>query len=634
MFERLYSLLSGNRRPVTVLFYSAVAASSYWLAFVLRFDFTLPPEYSATFAVTLPLFVVIRLAFVGVFRLSTGRWRFISTQDVVLLVLAGASGTVIFLLGSRILPLSPTVPRSVILIEGVLNVYMTAGAWMGYRVLFEWFRLRRMQNGSTKRVLIVGAGEAGNLLAREMLRFPTGYRPVGFADDDVTKRGVRIHGVEVLGTIQDVPRLAKARRAHEIIVAVPRAKPSELRTIVAQCEASDLPFRVLPGIAEVLMGDVTLKHLRKIEVGDLLGRDPVRLDLPEVTEDIFGRSVLITGAAGSIGSELAEQIAHYSPSLLILLDQAETDLYYLELNLRNRFDQLPVVAVVGDIVDAGAMEQLFRRYRPQRVFHAAAYKHVPLMEQNPREALRNNVFGTWRVAGAAGRHGTEKFVLVSTDKAAHPVSIMGATKWIAEQIVLQLQKRFPSTLFTAVRFGNVLGSKGSVIPVFRRQIDAGQPLTVTHPDVTRYFMTISEAVQLVLQASLLPDLRGHVAMLEMGDPVRIVDLAKNMLRLSGRSHQNGTGVVFTGLRPGEKLHEQLVGRDERTESTSIPKVKRVIREGNAVADIGGYMAHWERLCDECEDAVAVAELLELIPAGPSSAMVDRDQVESVVGSRA
>jgi FlaA1/EpsC-like NDP-sugar epimerase len=360
-------------------------------------------------------------------------------------------------------------------------------------------------------------------------------------DDDPGMWGSQVQRLEVIGSTRDLPRIAEECEAQEIVIAVPSAQPQRLRKIVERCEETGLPFKVLPGMAELLEGQATVTQLREVRIEDLLGRPPVTLELPELAEDLAGEPVLITGAAGSIGSELARQVALHHPGKLILLDQAETELYYLELELRERHPELELYPVIGDIVDAEAIESLFERFAPSRVYHAAAYKHVPMMEANAREAVRNNVVGTWRVADAAGRHGAARFVLVSTDKAVRPANVMGATKRVAEMIVTELQDEHDETTYSAVRFGNVLGSNGSVIPIFRRQLEAGKPLTVTHPDATRYFMTIPEAVQLILQASLLPAIRGQIAMLEMGEPVRIADLAKNLLKLSGADGVNGNG---------------------------------------------------------------------------------------------
>lgn len=613
MLEDIYRILHAHRRIVAMVAYGGVAALAYLLAFLLRFEFRWVPDHYRVFFATLPVLLAIRLAFVKLLKLNTGRWRFVGTRDVLHLAIATTLGSITFFAVSRLPFWLRVVPRSVILIDWILCIYLTAGVWITYRTLFELIRHRRSGfNRRAKRVLIVGAGEAGSRLCRELSRFPTGYRPVGFVDDDPTKWGTRIHGLEVLGPTAELERIAREARVAEIIIAVPSAGPSELRRIVGQCEAAALPFKVLPGIEEVLSGRVRVDHLRELRIEDLLGREPIRLELPELAADLDGRSVLITGAAGSIGSELARQVALHRPRTLVLFDQAETSLFFLELDLRDRFPDLHIVPVVGDVVDDVAIERVFEAYRPDRVFHAAAYKHVPLMEANVREAVRNNVIGTWCVASAAGVHGAEKFVLVSTDKAVRPVSVMGATKRLAEMVVLDLQERYPSTAYAAVRFGNVLGSNGSVIPIFKRQLEAGKPLTVTHPEATRYFMTIPEAVQLILLASLLPDIRGHVAMLEMGEPIRILDLAKNLLRLSGMAARNGQNVVFTGLRPGERLHEELVAPDEQTIPTSIPKV-RLIESRNGISQGIQSIAVLKSALQDGSDEQLLKVLCDLFP---------------------
>jgi FlaA1/EpsC-like NDP-sugar epimerase len=431
---------------------------------------------------------------------------------------------------------------------------------------------------------------------------------VGFVDDEPMKWGDRIQGMEIIGASVDLPKIAEAVCADELILAVPSAEPEALRRLVTICESTDLPFKVLPGIREVLDGKVALNQLRELRIEDLLGREPIELELPELARDLNGRCVLITGAAGSIGAELVRQVALNGPERLVIFDQAETPLFFLEMELRREHSGLDVVPIVGDVADVMAVRRVFTEYRPDRVFHAAAYKHVTLMEVNPQQAILNNVIGTHIVAREAGAHRCEKFVLLSTDKAVRPISVMGATKRLAELVVLGLADVYPATAFGAVRFGNVLGSAGSVIPIFQQQIERNEALTVTHPDVTRYFMTIPEAVQLILQASLLGELRGHIAMLEMGEPVRILDLARNMLRLAGRLSTNGDSFVFTGLRPGEKLHEELAAPTEESTLTAVPKV-RIIRSGNersfpvlTVAD------RWGQMLDSGEGDTAIAEL--------------------------
>lgn len=613
-WQRCYRWLSRHRRSVALATYAAVAAVSYLLALLFRFDLTWPEPYGHRFLLTLPAVVVTRAGCAWAFRLAALRWRFVGTRDVLRLILAVAAGTAALstVMGLGIVPRMPT---SVLGIEALLTSYLTAGVWVAYRAGFERMRRHRLGDGGPeRRVLIIGAGEAGNLLAHEMNRFPTGYRPIGFVDDDPVKWGSSVQGVRVLGGSRDLAVIAGAAHAEEVILAVPSAQPLDVRRLVTLCEALDKPFKILPGITEVLAGDVRLTQLREVRIEDLLGRKPIQLELPELAADLEGQAVLITGAAGSIGSELARQVALHQPRRLVLLDQAETELFYLELELTERHPDLTIAPVVGDVVRTATVEYVFRQYAPSRVFHAAAYKHVPMMEVNAAEALRNNVIGTWRVASAAGRHGTERFVLVSTDKAVRPSSVMGATKRLAELATLDLQRRHPETAFAAVRFGNVLGSNGSVIPIFMRQLEEGRPLTVTHADATRYFMTIPEAVQLILQASLLPELRGHIAMLEMGDPVRIVDLARNLIRMSRPRRTEGEQIIYTGLRPGEKLHEELIAPDEDTMDTLIPKVRLVVPGPNNGVDIRSSIELWERADADGEREAMLDLLLELFPA--------------------
>jgi FlaA1/EpsC-like NDP-sugar epimerase len=388
----------------------------------------------------------------------------------------------------------------------------------------------------------------------------------------------------------------------EVAIAIPSAQPTQLRRIVTALEGSRVPVKVMPGITQSLGGERTPDQLRTLRIEDLLGREPVTLALPELARDLEGTTVLVTGAAGSIGSELARQVAANHPARLVLLDQAESPLYWIDLELGSSTRRCSIDAVVADILDAERMDQVFATTTPDRVYHAAAYKHVPLMEENPREALRNNVLGTWEVAKRAGAFGTGRFVLISTDKAADPASVMGATKRAAEEVVQELQARYPATHYTAVRFGNVLGSNGSVLPLFQKQVEAGGPITITHPEVTRYFMMIPEAVQLVLQAGLLPEARGCIAMLDMGEPVKIVDLARNLVRLAGMRPELDIQFRYVGLRPGEKLHEELVGEGEETSPTNLEGVRIVhvppgggtqeLRELLSVARNGAMEEDW------------------------------------------
>lgn len=558
-----------HRRIVASAVYAGISTAALSLAYLARFEFDSRAVLNWDFGQALVLLVVIRLGINYLFRLGVTRWRFAGTRDFVRLLAATTVGSALFLALTWSVGALDSVPRSVVLLEWVFSAYMTGGVWVLYRLAYEFSRVR--QAVDRRRVLVVGAGEAAQLLVAQMLR-SAGFLPVGIVDDDTFKWGARIHGVEVVGGTIDVGAIARELKAQEIVIGIPSASADELRQIVEHCESADLPLKILPGMDDVLDGNASLSQLRGLELEDLLGRDPIRLELPELAEDVRGQTVLVTGAAGSIGSELARQIAINGPRCLILYDQAETPLYYLELELRALAPQVQLVPLVASVTDTDAVCGAFERYRPEKVFHAAAYKHVPLMEHNRRSAVVTNVLGTYLVARCAATNDAESFVLVSTDKAVRPSSIMGATKQLAERVVLQMQEEYPRTSFAAVRFGNVLGSSGSVIPLFKKQLENGEPLTLTDEDVTRYFMTIPEAVQLILKASLLDSLPGHVAMLDMGEPVKIVDLARNLLRLSGQPFRLGENVIVTGLRPGEKMHEELSAPEETVHDTEAERV--------------------------------------------------------------
>ena len=628
--EAMYRWISERRQVLAYSIYAAITALGYAVAFLVRFEFHWPAAHVATFLLTLPVLLGARLLSHALFSLSTGRWRYVGVSDLLRLLGSSATGTALFFVILRFAKPIPPVPRSIILIECLLAVYLTGGLWFAYRMIFQTRRRWTLgTNGSIKRVLIIGAGESGSRLAHEMVTFAAGYNPIGFIDDDPLKWGTRVQGVPVLGGTADLGSVTTKYYPQELIIALPSLDPSGMRRIVTLCEPTGISFRVLPGIAEVLEGKIKLNQLRDVRLEDLLGRDPVELSLPELADDFKDCTVLITGAAGSIGSELARQVARHGPARLILLDQAESPLFFLELELRKKFPEVDLRPVVGDILDQQLLESLFGNERIHRTFHAAAYKHVPLMESNVREAVRNNVLGTHHMAEAAGRHGCERFVLISTDKAVRPANVMGATKSVAELMVLAAQRDFPRTEYMAVRFGNVLGSQGSVIPVFRQQMDAGEPLTVTHPEVTRFFMTIPEASQLVLQASLLPEGKGRIAMLDMGEPIKILDLARNLIRLSGEYRDPDSRIRYVGLRPGEKLHEELVAPKEHVTPTRIPKVNLVLRaHEDGLKDLTPWIDRWrlsvgdpqlrealDGVWEWCGRPVSVAEKLPALSTG-------------------
>jgi FlaA1/EpsC-like NDP-sugar epimerase len=441
-----------------------------------------------------------------------------------------------------------------------------------------------MRMGSERRVLIVGAGSAGRMIAREIREnVALGMIEVGFIDDDPRKVGTRIEGLRVLGNHDRIEEICRNYEVDEIIIAIPSALPSHIRHIVEHCRGVSARFRILPGVGELIGGTLSVKALRDVDLEDLLGRDPVTLDTELLRRDITGHVVMVTGAAGSIGSELCRQVAGLAPAKLVMFEIAETPLFELEHDMRTKFPRVPLVSVIGDIRDRKRVEAVFAAHEPTLVYHAAAYKHVPVMEVHPAEAVKTNVLGTRILAEIAARHGVQRFVLVSTDKAVRPTNVMGATKRVAELVVQNMNGNGHDTVFVAVRFGNVLDSSGSVIPIFRKQLETTGKLTVTHPEASRYFMLIPEAAGLILQAGSMGQ-GSEVFVLDMGEPVKIVDLAKNIIRLSGKELGVNAEIAYTGLRPGEKLHEELVVEGEDVIRTSHPKVMKMIGDAELPKD--------------------------------------------------
>ena len=574
----------GSRRPIVIAIYVVLIGLAYLLAFQLRFDFTVPADEWRRAVVTLPVLLLLQLGALTAFRVHAGSWRHAGVHDLLALTAAAGAGAAAFAMALLALGFLPGIPRSVLLLNTLLFVLLAGGARLGVRCVHEGRFARRSPR--ERRTLVIGAGEAAERFLRESTH--AGRREVhvvGCLDDNRRIQGLSIHGVPVLGPIDRVGEIAARQRAELLIIAIPSASGEQMRHIVGLCERAGVQFKVLPSRRELLEGRAEIGQLRDIELEDLLGRAPVHLDLRRVQRDLAGETILVTGAAGSIGSELARQIAGLRPARLILFEQAETPLYFLDLELAKSHPALEVIAAVGDITDAERLDEIFRRYAPAYVFHAAAYKHVPMMESNPAEAVRNNVLGTLQTAECAARHGVRKFVLISTDKAVNPSSVMGTTKRLAELVVLGWPSLVGSgTDFRAVRFGNVLGSDGSVIPLFRRQLATGGPLTVTHRDVRRYFMTIPEAVALVLQAAALPEASCRIAMLDMGEPVRILDLAEQLVKLSGLTPYRDIDIVFTGLRPGEKLDEELTSLLEASTPTEAEKI-RVVQTGGVAGSV-------------------------------------------------
>jgi len=538
---------------------------SYWI----RYNIGEFPEHLLERAVhLLPLVLLIQGSAFVYFGLYRGVWRFASLPDLSRIVRAVVVSTALLAVAIFLLIRLEYVPRSVFIIDAVLLIILLGSPRLFYRFLKDH---SVGSKGLRDKVLVVGAGAAGEGLVRDLLRMrPLVYTPVAFVDDDPAKHGREIHGIRVVGSCNDLAEVVEQWDVDLIMLALPSASSSQMRRIVEISESSGVPFRTLPKLQSLVSGQVSFTELREVQIEDLLGRDPVRLDSDAIRECITGRTVFVTGGGGSIGAELCRQIAIMEPSRLIVVDQSEFNLYRIEQELLQKWPELTLNCELGDICDTIGVEQIFNEYRPDVIFHAAAYKHVPMLETKVREAVKNNVMGTWNIVQLADQYNCSEFVMVSTDKAVNPGNIMGATKRVAE-IICQTMDRRSETRFITVRFGNVLGSAGSVVPLFREQIRRGGPVTVTDESITRYFMTIPEACRLILQTSVMGE-GGEIFVLDMGEPVRILYLAEQMIRLSGRKPGEDIEIQVTGLRPGEKLHEELFHNDEDLTDTGHNKV--------------------------------------------------------------
>ena len=576
-------------------------------AFALRFDGEEPAWALSAWLHMLPWVVAIRgLTFVP-FRLYRGMWRYTSVYDLRAIVLAVATSSLL-LAAVASTPLGPPVyPRSIFVIDAVLLTIALAGIRISHRLYGEF-----AARSPGKRVLIIGAGDAGAMIVQDILtEAQYEYQPIGFIDDDPAKRGHCIHGVPVLGSRADLERVLTAQRPDEVLIAIPSAAPDLIRAIVLALEPHKVPIKTLPRLRDIIAGKVEHRQIRTLGFEDLLARAPVGLDPGPVRELIFGRRVLVTGAGGSIGGELCRQLIDMVPASLIMLDRYENTLHATSLEVRDRCPSYTIHTVVGDITDAARVDEVFASYRPDIVFHAAAHKHVPLMEESPCEAIKNNVTGTRILAEAAERHGVDRFILISTDKAVNPTSVMGASKRLAE-LVVRAQGAGSCTTFTAVRFGNVLGSNGSVVPRFLEQIRRGGPVTVTDPEVTRFFMLISEAVQLVLHAAAQGG-DGATYVLEMGEQVKLLDLARQLIRLSGFVPDQDIPITFVGLRPGEKLREELVSDGETVRRSRVDKILRVTERARPSDQVMGMIAAIEAHAARSDADGLTAMLAELMP---------------------
>jgi FlaA1/EpsC-like NDP-sugar epimerase len=621
-----------TNRVFIIVFEALLIIAAYYTAFLLRLDFFPDARSRTIFLVSLPWVLTIKLVGFYAYGLLKGWWRYVGMSDLVDVTKASlASGFLLYAaLWLGFWP-GPGYLRSVVLIDLVLTIFFIGGAKLLVRAYTEASR----SSVAAKETLIVGAGVAGATIMREFKLNPgLDYKPIGFVDDDLTKLGIKIHGKKVLGTTNDITALVEKHNVKCVLIAIPSATGKEIDKIVNKCSQSKVEYKIFHGVDRRIDGELRLNRIRQIQLEDLLGRPPVRLDLGNIQKKLEGKPVLITGAGGSIGSELVRQVAQFRPAKVVLLDRSENDLFRLSGELRSKFPMLNQVPVVGDILDVGLLREVFAIHRPHSVFHAAAYKHVPMMEMNCFQAVTNNIFGTYNVALVARQYEVKDFVMISTDKAVKPTNIMGVTKRIAEIIILGLQHQH--TCFVAVRFGNVLGSNGSVLPIFEEQIRNGGPVTVTHPEARRYFMLIPEAVQLVLQAATMGH-AGEIFLLDMGEDMKIDDLARNLIRLADFEPDKDIRIVYTGLRPGEKLSEELQLEGEGLAPTTHEKI-RVVQGGKVdFLQVRAWLDELSALVESKNVHGLIKTLVSLVPEyRPSAeilALCDVDRHDSILSYR-
>lgn len=585
------------------------------LAFLLRFEFVVPRDHYVHLKAGLAIIVLARILSFAALGLHRSWWGYVSIQDLLRLAFACLAGSACsFVALSLFAPAG--FPRSIFVLDFLVCFGLTASIRVTARLMFEALRTKSVRP-ATNRAIIYGAGDAGVMLAREIHQNPAmPYVLCGFVDEDEKKRGTWIQGLRVLGDGAELQRIAQSLQIETVLIAVPSASGSQMTAILQHCSAARVNYKTMPPLGDVIGSNGLLNQIRDVAVEDLLGRKPVRLNSDQIMDKLEGRVVLVSGAAGSIGSELCRQIARFSPSMLVGLDSGETPLFYLEREVRANFPSMAFQPEIGSIQNIARMKDLFEKYRPAVVFHAAAYKHVPMMETCPFEAVENNVFGTSMIASCAAEYGVKDFVMISSDKAVRPTNIMGATKRIAELVIRSMHNR--GTNFVSVRFGNVLGSNGSVVPIFKSQIAAGGPVTVTHPDMKRYFMTIPEASQLVLQASTLGT-GGEIFVLDMGEPVKISDLARNLILLSGFEPDKDIKIQYTGMRPGEKLYEELHLDHEETVATAHEQIKVFSGQTLSRVEINALLQQLRRACDSRDLAGLVLVLKSVVPDyNPSS----------------
>jgi len=608
-----------HRRAISLFLHLLLGAAAFVLAFLVRFDFQpIPPRYLSLMLRALPIVVGIKGIAVVYCGLTSGLWRYVGIDDLARILKTVSISTLAFLVAA-LLVFGHGFPRSIYVLDFLITIILFGSVRFAIRMFRESVR-PMIRSSSGKRTLIIGAGDAGEIALRSLMKDYMGvYNVVGFLDDDLGKKGMSIHGFPILGSVSQAPKYVKDLEITEVLIAISAASKQFIRATVESCAGHNVNFRIMPAIKSFMTGEVEIESIRKVKLEDLLGRDPIHLDRNSVAEQLRGKCILITGAGGSIGSEIASQVAGYAPSKLVLLDYAESPLFEIDRHIREENPEMVVVPCLVDVRNEEDVLRVFQAHRPQRVFHAAAYKHVPLMEQHPTDAVRTNVIGTRNVVEAATQVGVETFIMISTDKAVRPNSIMGASKRLCELVVAR-KVNGGQTHFASVRFGNVLGSNGSVIPVFEKQIAKGGPVRVTDPDMTRFFMTIPEAVELVLQAGTLCQ-SNDVFVLDMGTPVKIMDLARNMIELSGMVVGEDIKIEITGARPGEKMHEELITYGENLIPTEIEKIgllrKNHSRPGGE--HFAKNLSRLEKLAFKRDDEQTVHCLWEIIQEDQESA---------------
>ena len=598
-----------NNRTLAIVHDLSMIPVAWFGAYWLRFNLGLIPDKYLSVAIeVLAIVVVIQAIAFRYYGLYRGVWRFASVPDLIRICKAVLMGMAFSAVTIFLVTRMEGIPRSVFPLYGLLLIALLSSS----RLLVRWSKDRGIYSGECKKLLIVGAGKAGEMLVRDLLRNREEcYQPVGFVDDKLAKQGREIHGLRVLSSCDEMIDLVERLDVDLIVLAIPSAKSSDMRRLVGLCEKTGVPFRTLPPLDRLMSGQLTINQLREVSIDDLLGREPVSLDWDSIQLELKGRRVLVTGAGGSIGSELCRQIARLQPTHLILLDSSEFNLYTIEMELLKAYPRLKISRCLNDVVDRVAMDRIFSDFRPEVIFHAAAYKHVPMLEDQIREAARNNILGTQTMAEFADRFACEAFVMISTDKAVNPANVMGTSKRAAEIFCQNLNQR-SATRFVTVRFGNVLGSAGSVVPLFRQQIESGGPVTVTHREIKRYFMTIPEACQLILQASVMGK-GGEIYVLDMGESIKISYLAEEMIRLSGKVPDEDIDIVYTGLRPGEKLYEELFHEKEALRSTTHKKILLARYREFDWEHLNDVMDKIKRACAEYDEKQVRTLMRELVP---------------------